>query len=73
MKKYVVWFHYNKPYSKRHGVHKWTVHWKGKCLIVNEIICNIHTHSKVNKKQPYVVMRGHATNVEVKDDIAFIS
>ncbi len=71
-KKYVVWFHYNKPYSRMHGDDFWSVHFRGTCHIVKGIICNIPTFSKNNKKQPRVVMKGYATEVNVNDGIATI-
>jgi hypothetical protein len=62
-KKRIVWFHYNKPYSKKFGVDKWTVHWNGACLIVDKIICLIPSFSHNRKNQPRVVMRGYASSV----------
>tara|TARA_R110000737_G_scaffold244896_1_gene255721 strand:+ start:350 stop:577 length:228 start_codon:yes stop_codon:yes gene_type:complete len=70
--KWVVFFHYNKPYSKRTGTHKWSVHFRGKCMMVSNISCLIPTHSKVNKIQPYVVMRGLAKEVDIENDTATI-
>jgi hypothetical protein len=71
-KKYVVWFHYNKPYSQKHGVDMWTVHFRGTCHIVEKIICNIPTFSKNNKKQPRVVMKGSASGVSIDKSTAII-
>ena len=70
--KWVVFFHYNKPHSKRTGTHKWSVHFRNQCLIVSNITCLIPTHSKVNKTQPYVVMRGQATEVTIEGETALI-
>ena len=70
--KWVVFFHYNKPYSKRTGTHKWSVHFRNQCMMVSNINCLIPTHSKVNKTQPYVVMRGLAKEVSIKDETATI-
>ncbi len=71
-KRYVVWFHYNKPYSRKYKKDFWSVHFKHTCYIVEEIDCRIHTKSKTNKKQPRVVMRGSAKSVTLKDNTAII-
>ena len=73
VKKYVVWFHYNKPYSIKHGVDMWTVHYRNSCHIVEQIICNIPTFSKNNKNQPRVVMKGYAKKVKIDENVAIIS
>ena len=70
--KWVVFFHYNKPHSQRTGIHKWSVHFRNQCFIVGSIACLIHTRSKVNRTQPYVVMRGQAQEVTVENDTATI-
>ena len=70
--RWVVFFHYNKPYSRRTGMHKWSVHFRSQCMIVSSIDCLIPTYSKVNKTQPYVVMKGRAEEVTIKNDTAII-
>lgn len=72
-KKYAVWFHYNKPYSRKFGVDKWTVHYKGVCHIVDSIKCYIPTFSKNRKTQPKVVMRGLAKSLDIVDGCAIIN
>jgi hypothetical protein len=72
IKKYVVWFHYNKPYSQKNNVDMWSVHYKGTCHIVEQIKCNIPTFSKNNKKQPRVVMKGYAKKVTIQNNTALI-
>ena len=72
MKKYVLWFHYNKPLSKKTGSDQWSVHFRNTCHIVDHIDCRIPTHSKTNKRQPRVVMRCHATNLQIKNGTAII-
>lgn len=71
-KKRIVWFHYNKPYSKRFKVDKWTVHWGGACLIVDKINCYIPTFSHNRTRQPRVVMRGYAKTVQEIDGVVTI-
>lgn len=60
-------FHFNKPESLRQKKTLWSVHWKGACHITERIVCNVPCESKANKRQPYAVMRGFATNVTVED------
>jgi hypothetical protein len=62
-KKYRFKFHYNKPMSQRTGKKVWSVHYRGKCHIVDSIDCHVHCNSKVNKTQPYVVMEGFADSL----------
>jgi len=66
MKKYRFFYHYNKQHKKM------TVHFKKKCLIVDDIDCKVSCETKWNKTQPQLVMRGFATNVEIKNNKAYI-
>lgn len=63
MKKYRFFLHYNKPLSKQKGEHIWSVHYRNTCFFVKHIDCQVVTNSKVNKRQPYVVMQGFAKEV----------
>lgn len=54
-------FHYNKPESKRQGKVIWSVHWNKTCYLVHHIRCYTYTESKINKRQPYAVIRGMGT------------
>lgn len=58
-KTYRFFFHWNKPTSK------WSVHFRGQCLIVDHIECNVPCISKINKRQPFRVMQGFATDVTI--------
>lgn len=73
MKQYRFFLHYNKPLSKKFNKHMWSVHYKNKCYFSENIQCNVITESKVNKEQPYVVMRGFAKNIEFNNDTIIIS
>jgi hypothetical protein len=55
------WFHYNKPASAKAGHPVLTVHHKGACLLVRNIVCS----------QPRVVMAGRGS-VRLAGDTAFI-
>lgn len=65
-------FHYNKPLSKQMGYVVWSVHFDKECKFVKAIDCSVPCESKVNKRQPYAVMRGFAKSVTVKDNVAYI-
>ena len=66
------WFHYNKPYSQKYKVNKWSVHYDGVCHIVDSINCYVYTFSRERKKQPRVVMYGDCTSFEVDNGKAII-
>jgi hypothetical protein len=50
-------YHYNKP------ARKMTVHWQGQCLLADYLSIMVPAESKVNKRQPRVVMQGWASTV----------
>lgn len=63
---YRFYYHYNKPAKKM------SVHFRQVCYIVDDIICNVPCETKWNETQPYVVMRGHAEQVIIKKNTAYI-
>lgn len=63
-RKYRFFLHYNKPLSKERRTHLWTVHFRKKCYIAENIECNVITESKTNRTQPYVVMQGMAKEIK---------
>ena len=58
-------YHYNKPLSRVAGCNVLTVHWEGKCHLVNNITCYAPTETHHQKNQPRCVIRGWATSVDV--------
>jgi hypothetical protein len=70
---YRFFLHYNKPASQAAKRPLWSVHYRNRCHIVDKIDCRRPTESKVNRRQPYVVMRGFARSVDVVDGAAVIS
>lgn len=66
MKKYRFFYHYFK------GKKKMSIHFKNKCNIVDNIICEVPCETKWNKRQPYLVMRGFCSDVIIKNNIAII-
>ena len=66
MKKYRFFYHYNKPAKKM------SVHYRGKCYIVTDVQCLVPSYSKWNKRQPYIVMQGYASEIVVGKDVVTI-
>lgn len=64
-------FHYNKPASRSAGKPQITVHTGGKCIIVDNVECNVSTKGRVRKTQPMFVVCGKG-NVVIKDNVAVI-
>lgn len=67
MNKKAFWFHYNKPASRMLGKTQITVHYDGKCHIVDNVICNVPTKGRHRKTQPYWVMCGKTSEFILKD------
>lgn len=63
---YTFWFHYNKQKDMM------SVHFRDKCIIVKDVICNRECFSKWNERQPHIVMKGLAKDVIVKNGKAYI-
>ena len=62
-KAYRFTLHYNRAASLHAGKVMWTVHYRKTCYVVNSVVCSVPTVSKTNKRQPYAVMQGFASNV----------
>lgn len=67
MKKYRFFYHYFR--QKR----KMSIHWRGSCTVVRDVQCNVPCETKFNKRQPFLVMQGFASNVVFKKDLAIIN
>ena len=50
-----------------------SVHFKGVCYRTNNVNCKVNTETKWNKKQPQLVIRGFAENIEVNDNEIIIN
>lgn len=72
-KKYVFFFHYNKPESKKAGRNKLTIHFRGKCHLVDKIVCNVGVFSYNNKKQPHCVLKGKCKELVLVKEFDLIS
>lgn len=55
-------FHYNKPASKKAGEPQISIHIDKTCWIVGNIQCKVPTTGKINKRQPFFVMKGKCDN-----------
>lgn len=62
MKKYRFFYHYYRRYRCM------SVHFKGVCYKTNNVICNVDSETKWNKKQPNLVIQGWAESVNINDN-----
>lgn len=67
MRKYRFFYHYYRQYKCM------SVHYRGECYKVADVICDVPTETKWNQRQPHLVIRGFASNLNIKDGMAFIS
>jgi hypothetical protein len=65
-------FHFNKPQSKSAGMPKISVHYDKRCIIVNNVICDVPTRGRIKKTQPVFVMTGKCNEIVITDDVAYI-
>lgn len=66
------WFHYNRHASKKAGKPQITVHYNKQCLIVDNIICKVKTWGKINRRQPYFVIKGKCKHLEISEGICYV-
>lgn len=71
-KSYRFFFHYNKPESRKSGIDKLTLHYRGQCHIVEKITCGVPTETKNNKSQPRIVVQGLCLGVDINGNYAVI-
>lgn len=50
-----------------------SIHFKKQCMIVSNVICSVPCETKWNKIQPNLVMQGFCKEINIIDDIAYIS
>jgi len=65
-KKYRFFYHFFKQKGKM------SVHFRGKCHIVDHVICEPECETHWRNSQPRLVMRGWASNVIVNNNQAVI-
>ena len=61
----VFFYHYNKPASKKAGKPVISLHYNRTCHLVNNIKCYVPTYGKINKKQPFFVIKGKARLIQI--------
>lgn len=66
-------FHYNKPASKKANKPVISLHFQKQCYLVDNIIVNVPTKGKIRKTQPFFVITGKAKQIEIKDNVAYLS
>ena len=71
--KYTFFYHYNKPLTAKRGIPTITIHYRGKCHFVENLICKVPTKSRVSKRQPRFVMVGKAKEIAIINKVAIIS
>lgn len=67
------WYHYNKPASLSAGRTKWSVHYKGRCYIVDDLDVKVPARSRARNQAPKAVMAGRCNELHVKKGVAVIS
>lgn len=72
MKAFSFFYHYNKPASLKRGRTTISLHYCGKCHLVEEVDCYVHTASRIKKMSPRFVMTGKAHDIHIVDDKALI-
>lgn len=66
-KTYTFFYHYFKAKKKM------SIHWRGSCHVVNDIICKVPCETKWRKRAPFLVMYGKAKSMELDGETAIIS
>jgi hypothetical protein len=69
----VFFFHYNKPLSQQRGHPMISIHVANTCYAVNNLVCNVNTKGKINKRQPRFVVTGKMRRMYIEDNVAYIS
>jgi hypothetical protein len=49
-----------------------SVHFRGKCFVVDDVACDVACETKWRARQPYLVMQGWAHGVDIQDGKARI-
>lgn len=70
--RYSFFFHYNKPLTQQRGVPTVSVHFRGKCHFVDNVIVRVATAGRIRKTSPRFVIAGKATSVDIRDGVAVI-
>lgn len=74
MRAYKAIMHFNKPGSSK-GT-PWTVHYRGTCYVVREIVCHVPMISEWKPKKktnPRAFFTAHASRLRIVDDVAILN
>lgn len=74
MRTYKAIMHFNKRGSAQ-GL-PWTVHYRGVCYVVSEIICNVPMYSEwkpEKKENPRAFFTARASKIHITNDIAILT
>lgn len=72
MQTYKFFFHYNKPQSKLKKRPQISVHYRGKCMIVDTLRCLVPTYGRISKRQPFFSMAGLAEKIVIDQENAAV-
>ena len=75
MKIYRFFMHFNRVNMQRGSPNVWSVHFRGTCYMTPKVIVGVPIESvyKPNGKQPRVILRGWARNINVYHDRIFVT
>lgn len=65
-KTYRFFYHY---YKQKKAM---SVHFRGVCHVVKNVVCQASCETHYNRRQPHLIMRGYATSIDLKGDTAII-
>lgn len=65
MRTYKFFYHFNKPLTRQRGKPYMSVHFRGKCYFTPDLICRVPCQTKVNKRQPIMVMEGKCNELHI--------
>lgn len=71
-KRYRFFYHYNKPLSQQKKKPVISVHYRKQCLFADNVIVNVKTRGRINKRQPRFVVTGKAKSITIRKGIAYI-
>ncbi len=67
MRKWRFFYHYFKQKGKM------SVHFRDKCTVVDDVVCEVPCETKWKPVQPRLIMQGFAKNVVIKNNKAYIT
>lgn len=71
-KRHAFFFHYNRPASLKAGHPVISLHYRRRCMLVHNLVCEVPTRGRCRKTQPRFVIQGWAEEVTIKEAVAYI-